>query len=137
MKYWNEFKKLETMHEGLSLKLYKCTAGYWTIGVGRNLQSNGISADEADYMLENDLRRAWKDAVSLFPAIESYSQNRQLALADMAYNLGKTKLSKFVRMRAAIDSGDWSRAAACARQSLWYRQVKTRGVRVTQMMEEG
>ena len=42
-------------NEGLSLKVYKCTAGANSIGVGRNLDSRGISEDEAMLMLNNDI----------------------------------------------------------------------------------
>lgn len=32
--------------EGLRLKAYKCTAGAWTIGVGRNLSALRIAEEE-------------------------------------------------------------------------------------------
>ena len=42
-------------HEGLRLRLYECSAGKTTIGYGRNLDDNGISHSEAEYMLEADI----------------------------------------------------------------------------------
>lgn len=33
-------------HEGLKLKPYKCTAGKWTIGVGRCYETNPFTAEE-------------------------------------------------------------------------------------------
>ena len=47
-------------HEGVKYELYKCTADKWTIGVGRNLEDVGISEDEADYLLQNDIERTIK-----------------------------------------------------------------------------
>lgn len=44
-------------HEGLRLKPYKCSANSWTIGVGRNLDTVGISGDEALMMLKNDIAK--------------------------------------------------------------------------------
>ena len=43
------------LHEGEKLMPYKCTAGKLTIGVGRNLEARGISKDESDLMLRNDI----------------------------------------------------------------------------------
>ena len=45
-------------HEGLRLKVYTCPRGKLTIGIGRNLEENGITRAEAFYLLENDLKRA-------------------------------------------------------------------------------
>lgn len=39
--------------EGLRLKVYHCTAGKLTIGVGRNLEDNWFSSNEVAYLLEN------------------------------------------------------------------------------------
>ena len=40
------------LHEGLRLKPYRCTAGKLTIGVGRNLETKGLSEEEALFYLE-------------------------------------------------------------------------------------
>lgn len=134
---WENFKYLQRKHEGLSLKPYKCTANRTTIGYGRNVQDNGITLDEAEHMLETDCTRAWNDAQTLFPKIKTYTENRQLALADMSFNLGLTKLSKFVRMRNAIENGDWNKAAKCAQESLWYKQVGNRSKWVVEQLRNG
>ena len=34
------------LHEGLELKPYKCSAGFWSIGVGRNLITNPLTKQE-------------------------------------------------------------------------------------------
>lgn len=44
--------------EGLKLKPYRCTSNKLTIGIGRNLDDNGITEAEARYLLHNDLGRA-------------------------------------------------------------------------------
>ena len=40
-------------HEGVRSTVYKCTAGFETIGVGRNISESGLglSDDEIDYLL--------------------------------------------------------------------------------------
>ena len=48
------------LHEGLELKTYQCSAGYITLGVGRNVEELGITEDEARYLLDNDILRVSK-----------------------------------------------------------------------------
>ena len=54
-----------TLHEGLRLKPYKCTAGKITVGVGRNLDDVGITEEEAMMMLHNDMVTTVKEIVKV------------------------------------------------------------------------
>ncbi|HHX10519.1 MAG TPA: lysozyme, partial [Firmicutes bacterium] len=40
------------LHEGLRLEVYKCPAGYWTIGVGRNLEGKPLKKEEQEYIFK-------------------------------------------------------------------------------------
>ena len=53
-------------HEGLELHLYKCSGNppRITVGVGRNIQDNGITEDEARFMLKTDIDRSRKELLS-------------------------------------------------------------------------
>ncbi len=47
-------------HEGVRSHAYKCSEDMITVGVGRNIDENGglgLSEDEIDYLLENDITR--------------------------------------------------------------------------------
>ena len=50
-------------------------------------------------------------------------------LVDMSYNLGKTRLSKFKKLQAAVERSDWTDAAAQVEDSAYCRQVKSRCTR--------
>ena len=61
-------------HEGVRSKVYMCSAGYETIGVGRNIADSGLglSDDEIDYLLNNDIERVRQeltDTYFWFPAL--------------------------------------------------------------------
>ena len=43
------------LHEGVEHKPYVDTVGKTTIGVGRNLDDVGLTDDEIDYLLDNDI----------------------------------------------------------------------------------
>ena len=123
--------------EGLRLKPYRCTAGKLTIGVGRNLDDVGISEAEADLLLRNDVARSMADLDEAIPWWRSLTEARQRVLVNMAFNLGATGLLGFRNTLAAIESGNYVKAANGMLQSLWASQVGERAVRLARMMVTG
>jgi len=126
-------------HEGCSLKPYLDTVGIITIGYGRNVQANGITQAEAEYLFLQDYANAKADAVGFvgekfWPTL---SDARQAVIVDMAFNLGAKRLNNFVGFRQALRKGAWQDAAKHMRLSLWFVQVKKRAQRLTKMMETG
>lgn len=132
-----ERMKLELRQdEGLRLKPYRCTAGRLTIGVGINLDE-GITEDEADYLLASRIRRAEAELDRALPWWRGLSDARQRALVNMAFNLGLPRLLGFKGMLGALEAGDWNEAARQALNSAWARQVGPRAARIAKMIEEG
>jgi lysozyme len=127
--------------EGLRLKPYVDTVGKLTIGVGRNLEDVGISHVEAMYLLENDIDRAIRDLVALFPWFSKLDPVRQTVLVNMAFNMGLGSptrgLRSFVRTLKAIEEGRYEDAAEGMLASKWARQVGQRAVRLAKMMRTG
>ena len=83
--------------EGLRLKPYKCTEGYDTIGYGRNLETNGISENEAETMLMNDICRVM-NSLNDHGLLVDHTSPRQDVLINMAFQLGVSGLLKFKKM---------------------------------------
>lgn len=127
------------LHEGLSLKLYRCSTGRWTIGWGRNLSDNGINLREAELMLEHDIAQSQHDLHrALGPEIiATVSYNRFCALTDMVFNLGLKRFLEFKKMIDAIKEGDWDKVADEALDSKWADQVKGRALRDAKLLREG
>jgi len=113
-------------HEGFKLKPYICPAGKLTIGVGRNIEDNGISEDEAMYLLENDIKRCESELREIFPNFDSLPENVRMALIDMDFNLGKPRFLTFKKLIQAVKEGDFKKAAEEAKNSRWCRQVGER-----------
>jgi len=122
-------------HEGYRDKLYQCTAGKQTIGYGRNIEDNGISKDEANLMLANDIKECEKTLNYNLPFFKDLSEVRHAVLVNMMFNLGWPRLSKFKKMIAAIESKDFDRASAEMLDSKWARQVGNRALELSGMME--
>ncbi len=124
-------------HEGTSLHLYRDTVGKWTVGVGRNIEDNGIREDEAELMLANDIRECRVQLTRTYSWFNALDEVRQAACIDLLFNLGSMRLSGFAKFLAAMARSDWPRAADELRDSKWYTQVARRGPRVVSMIERG
>lgn len=132
-----KLQKQLTLHEGVRLKPYRCTAGKLTIGIGRNLDDVGITQDEAMLMLRTDIARALSGVRTELPWFEQLDNIRQRVLVDMAFNLGIDGLLAFKQTLSAIATGDYDRAATEMLNSRWAGQVGERARRLARMMRTG
>ena len=132
-------------HEGVVLTngrhvAYKCPTGYWTVGVGRNIDPNGglgLSDDEVDYLLENDIVRVIKELSSEYPWFKDLDDVRKDAMIDISFNLGATRLRGFKRALAAMEVADYTTASLEFLDSKWSRDVKGRSTELAYMIEMG
>lgn len=123
-------------HEGLRLKPYQCPAGKLTIGVGRNIEDNGISRDEAMLLLDNDIARCRRELSSL-PWFAGLGEVRQAVLIDMNFNLGLNRFMGFRKTLVAVAAGDYTLASKEMIDSTWAKQVGARADRLARMMRTG
>lgn len=140
MNYLEKFKNHLEKDEGRVSYAYQDSQGYWTIGVGFLIDKRlggGLRDDEINYILNNRVEEALITAQRLVKNFDSLTDNRKVVILSLAYNLGYTKLSKFVNTLKAINEGRWEDAADGLYNSLWYVQVKDRGKRLVEMMRKG
>lgn len=138
-------------HEGLRLKPYKCPANHNTIGVGHNLDANPlpdvlshhldvfgcITEDMAFELLEQDVAQAVTDCNRLYKDFDKFTERRKHALIDFVFNVGFRTAKSFYNTNRAINRGDWEAAAKGLENSLWYRQVASRGPTIVEMVRNG
>ena len=126
-------------HEGVKSKVYLCSAGYETIGVGRNISESGLglSDDEIDYLLQNDIQRVKEELKDTYFWFDALSEARQDAMIDICFNLGLTRLRGFVKALEAMSREQFDIAADEFMDSKWAHQVGTRAIRVTEMIRGG
>lgn len=106
---------------------YTCPAGKTTIGYGRNIESGGISQAEAEMLLQNDIIGCTIHLRNVFPNWDNFSSDRQDALINMRFNLGRSGFLSFKRLIAAVRAGDWLAASEEAQDSKAFRDSKARG----------
>ena len=112
-------------HEGVETHCYKDHSGLETIGVGRCIATGslGLSDDEIDYLLDNDIVRCIKV--------------RREALIDLCFNLGLTRLLGFKKALAAIEASEWEIAKIELLDSRWADQVGNRSEIIAEMIRTG
>ena len=133
--------------EGWRRRRYKDTEGYWTIGMGHNIDADPhytlTEADEPltdaqiDVFADHDIARAVADLDQYANWWRAMEEPRQRVLANMCFNLGWPKLSQFKNTLTAMHFGDYAAAAAGMRASLWTKQVGDRAERLAKIMETG
>lgn len=124
-------------HEGFRSKPYRCPAGKLTIGYGRNLDASGISRQEGEYMLDNDINRVIGELHKEIPWFGSLDFVRQDVLTNMAYNLGTEGLLKWKNTLEDIKEGRYDKAADRMELSLWAGQVGDRAKELSNQMRTG
>jgi lysozyme len=111
-------------NEGYRRHAYRCSAGKWTIGIGRNIDAGGPGIDEVEalYLLDRDISESLLDLQRILPDFDLYSQGRRLALMDMRFQLGPTGFRTFKRMLECVCRRDWAGAAREALDSKYARE---------------
>lgn len=125
------------LHEGFRSNAYQDSVGVWTIGYGTNLQTlTDFPEGFAEFFLKRELVNC-AYALSQRGVWKELTQTRREVLIEMAYNLGVKGLNGFRNMWAALDRGDYDKAADEMLDSKWARQVGVRAIRLANRMRKG
>lgn len=141
----DQLKKEITADEGRVEEIYLDSEGYKTYGVGHLVLEtekehklpvgHAIPAEKVDAAFECDLREAIIDCHHVFDNWTTLPDEVQYILVNMMFNLGRTRLSKFLLLRRAIRDLDWNKAAKEMMDSKWYHQVPNRAQRLVERMK--
>ena len=127
-------------HEGVETHAYKCTADKTTIGVGRNIDPNGgigLSNDEIDYLLANDVERVDAELFQVFSWYDDLDDPRKDAIMDMCFNMGLPRLMQFKKALGAMSAKNYDSAAVEFLDSRWAKQVGQRAISITDIIRSG
>lgn len=127
--------------EGSRACVYKDSEGWWTIGIGRLVDSRknarGLSTEEQLFLLNNDLAAIRQQLDARLPWWQRLSEPRQAVLIGMCFQLGIDGLLKFKQTLRAIERGDFELAASNMLVSLWAQQTPGRAKRMSKQMRTG
>ena len=128
--------------EGCIYEIYNDHLGYATFGIGHLVtesdpeqgQSLGttVSPDRVAEAFESDIQSVLRDCNILYSDFHNLPEEAQQVIANMMFNLGRPRLSKFAGMKRGVDARDWNQAADEMVDSNWYRQVTNRADRLVE-----
>ena len=126
--------------EGVKYEIYKDHLGYPTFGIGHLITENDpehgkpdgtkISEDRVNEIFETDVAKFVSEAKILFPDLDDLPDVAQQEIVNMAFNMGRPRLSKFKNFIAGVNDRDWTRAAEEMMDSRWATQVGDRAIRL-------
>ena len=124
----DKIKDMLVRHEGLRLHAYKCSEGFLTLGVGRNLDANGISEDEAMYMLDNDIKRVTKNLENVWGVYRTFPEKARMVCIDMSFQMGISGFMNFRQTRELMEMGSWLEASEELLRSKYAIQTPSRAL---------
>ena len=141
-----QLKETLKIDEGVVYEIYNVHLGYPTFGIGHLvLERDGehglpvgtpVSEDRVSECFEQDVQVVIEDCKKLHDGWDGYPEEVKQIVANMMFNMGLTRLSKFNKHNAALQCGDWKEAAKEGRDSRWYKQVTNRAERLMKRLEE-
>ena len=130
--------------EGCKYEIYLDHLNLPTFGIGHLILSSDmeygqevgtpVSEDRVNECFAKDVETVLSESLQLYPNFEVLPEEAQLIIANMMFNMGRPRLSKFKGMKAAVDAGDYHRAAVEMVDSRWYQQVTNRADRLVARM---
>ena len=130
--------------EGVKYEIYLDHLGLPTFGIGHLVRDDdpefgqpvgtAVSEDRVNECFDKDVETVINDCRQLYEDFDDLPGEAQLIIANMMFNMGRPRLSKFKGMKAGVDARDWNEAADQMVDSRWYNQVTNRAERLVQRM---
>jgi lysozyme len=128
--------------EGEVHEIYLDHLGLATFGIGHLVRDDDpesglpvgtpVDNDRVVEAFESDIETVLSDCNKLYPDFNDLPEEAQRVIANMMFNMGRPRLSKFKGMKSGVDARDWDRAADEMVDSRWYRQVTNRADRLVE-----
>ena len=132
--------------EGCKYEIYLDHLGLPTMGIGHLITKDDpeygkdvgtvIEQSRVQSAFNLDIAVTIEDCHRLYKDFDDLPEEVQLIIANMMFNLGYPRLSKFKGMKAGVDARSWSSAADEMVASRWYTQVPNRARRLVDRMRQ-
>ena len=94
-----------------------------------------VSEDRVNELFDQDVQVTIDECKLLYNNFDDLPEEAQQIIANMMFNMGRPRLSRFHKMKRAVDAGDWEEAGNQMKDSRWYNQVTTRAERLVKRMK--
>ena len=127
--------------EGCKYESYRCSEGYPTGGIGHLITEwdelyysaplgTPIPEERVNEWFAKDIEVSINDCKDLFSNFDDLPEDVQRVLANMSFQLGRPRLSKFRKMIAAVELQDYAEMANQMEDSRCFKQTQNRAQRL-------
>ena len=130
--------------EGYKNEIYLDHLGLPTLGVGHLIKKTDpeyglevgteIDDERVNELFEEDINTTIQECTYLYDDFYVLPEEAQMIICNMMFNLGRPRLSRFLKMKKHIDNRDFKSASLEMKNSKWYRQVTNRAERLCERM---
>ena len=132
--------------EGIKYELYLCSESHLTGGIGHLITEwdvdyygkpvgTPVPNEQVNEWFERDIETTINDCKLLFSQFDNLPEDIQHVLANMCFQLGRPRLSKFKKMIAAVEDMNWEKMADEMENSRWFQQTKNRAQRLIAIVD--
>lgn len=123
------------LDEGCKDKPYRDTEGHLTVGIGHNLEADGLCPEAIEAQFEHDLNRSISALNRSLPWWVSQPDAIRRVLANLCFQLGIAGLLNFHKMLGALQEGHYMVGKAELLNSRLARQVPKRVGRLADLIQ--
>ena len=132
--------------EGCKYEIYLDHLGLPTFGIGALIKEHDpehgqpvgtpVTEERVRQRFSLDIAVTIEDCQVLYDDFDDLPEEAQLVIANMMFNMGRPRLSKFKGMKSGVDARDWDRAADEMVDSRWHDQVPNRAKRLVKRIRD-
>ena len=140
-----QFREELKRDEGVKNEVYLDHLGLPTCGIGHLITEwdteygadvgTPVAEERVNELFEKDLATTIDKCKLIYNDFDVLPVKVQHIVANMMFNMGRPRLSRFHKMKKAIDNRDWYEAAYEMTDSKWAKQVPNRAMRLVQEMK--
>jgi len=116
-----------------------------TIGIGHLIKESDpeyglpvgtmVDDERINELFDQDIKVTLSECEQLYGNFNDLPEEVQKILANMMFNLGRPRLSKFKKLCKAVADRDWQECAIQMENSRWHKQVTNRANRLISRMK--
>lgn len=120
------------------LNIPSCAIGHmiteWDEEYGKPI-GTPISDDRVNELFDKDVQITIDECKILFDDFDELPEEAKQIIANLMFNMGRPRLTKFVKFRQAVRDRDWIEAGNQLKDSRYYQQVTARADRLIARLE--
>jgi lysozyme len=144
-----DVEKMIASDEGKSLKVYPCSEGFKTVGIGHNLDSDSaldilnrhldigdrITEAECSALFRRDIANVYAGIKRNMPYFDDLEDKYKPVLINMIFQMGINGVLKFVHTLACMIKDDVEGAINGIRASKYHKQTTDRAERMVKLIK--